>query len=76
MSPKYNQMLLLNELSYEQLQLVIQRSNERSYESDDAIIWQGDPCEAVFCVISGEIEIFRLSPGGREQILDLSLIHI
>jgi len=70
MSPKYNQMLLLNELSYEQLQLVIQRSNERSYESDDAIIWQGDPCEAVFCVISGEIEIFRLSPGGREQILD------
>ena len=70
MSAKYNQMLLLNELSDEQLQLVIQRTNERSYENGDAIIWQGDPCEAVFCVISGEIEIFRLSPSGREQILD------
>lgn len=70
MFSKFNRMLLFNELTDDQLQSVVQCSNEKSYESGEAIIWQGDPCEAVFCVISGEIEIFRLSPGGREQILE------
>jgi len=63
-------MLLFDELTEDQRKSVVQHSSGRSFESGEAIIWQGDACEAVFCVVSGEIEIFRLSPGGREQILD------
>ncbi len=35
----------------------------------ETIIFEGDPCEAVFFVAEGEVRIYRLSPGGREQVL-------
>lgn len=70
MPSKFSGMLLMNELTVNQLSIVAEHSIQKNYESGATIIWQGDSCEAVFCVITGEIEIFRLSPGGREQILD------
>lgn len=61
---------LFRELSAGQLEQILPLTREKEYPSGEAVIWQGDPCESVYCVVSGEVEIFRLSPAGREQILD------
>ena len=57
-----------------QSQEVITRIQEsaivKRFKSDEAISWQADPCEFVYFILKGEVEIYRLSPGGREQILD------
>lgn len=42
----------------------------KRYKADEAISWQADACEFVYFILKGEVEIYRLSPAGREQILD------
>jgi CRP/FNR family cyclic AMP-dependent transcriptional regulator len=42
----------------------------KHFQKDEAISWQADPCEFVYFILQGEVEIYRLSPAGREQILD------
>lgn len=42
----------------------------KHFRANEAISWQADACEFVYFIIKGEIEIYRLSPAGREQILD------
>jgi CRP/FNR family transcriptional regulator len=61
---------LFRELSARQVEQIIPLTKERTYLGGETVIWQGDLCESVYCVISGEVEIYRLSPAGREQILD------
>lgn len=61
---------LFRELSAGQVDQIIPLTREKTYPAGEAVIWQGDPCESVYCVISGEVEIYRISPNGREQILD------
>jgi CRP/FNR family transcriptional regulator len=61
---------LFREMSTRQVEQIIPLTKERAYLGGEAIIWQGDPCESVYCVLSGEVEIYRISPNGREQILD------
>lgn len=40
------------------------------FKGGSVVIWQGDPADCIYCVLVGEVEIYRLSPGGREQILN------
>lgn len=47
-----------------------QTALRKKYMAEEAISWQGDPCEFVYFIVTGAVEIFRLSPAGREQILD------
>jgi len=61
---------LLRGLSDNLKKVFFQNASERLYESGEAIIWQGDECTAIYCILSGEIEIYRLSSRGREQMLD------
>ncbi len=42
----------------------------KNFMAGDAISWQADACEFVYFILIGEVEIYRLSPAGREQILD------
>ena len=53
---------------------IIKRISEigviRKYLSNEMIIWQGDDCKSVFFILTGKIEIFRISSAGREQILN------
>lgn len=42
----------------------------KRYSVEEVIAWQADPCEFVYFILSGAVEIFRLSPAGRGQILD------
>lgn len=41
----------------------------RTYAPGEIVIFEGDPCEAVYFVVSGQVRVYRLSPGGREQVL-------
>jgi CRP/FNR family transcriptional regulator len=45
-------------------------ANLKRYKANEPISWQSDPCEFVYFILKGEVEIYRLSPAGREQILD------
>jgi len=45
-------------------------ANLKSYKANEPISWQSDPYEFVYFILKGEVEIYRLSPAGREQILD------
>ena len=42
----------------------------KHFKANEAISWQADACEFVYFILKGEVEIYRLSPAGREQILD------
>jgi CRP/FNR family transcriptional regulator len=41
----------------------------RHYAPDEIIFLEGDPCAGLFIVQSGQVKIFKTSPGGREQSL-------
>ncbi|MDP2966758.1 MAG: Crp/Fnr family transcriptional regulator [Pelolinea sp.] len=49
---------------------IIECSVVKHYQVNEAISWQADHCEFVYFILKGEVEIYRLSPAGREQILD------
>ncbi len=42
---------------------------ERSYEKDEVVFIEGEPCQGLYIVRAGTVKIFKLSPEGREQIL-------
>ena len=43
----------------------------RRYDAGQMIFVEGEPCAGLFIVESGRVKIFKLSPGGREQILHI-----
>jgi CRP/FNR family transcriptional regulator len=60
---------LLADLSEETLGRVCRVAYTSVRGPGETIIFEGDPCEAVFFVAEGEVRIYRLSSGGREQVL-------
>lgn len=42
---------------------------ERVYRRNEVVFLEGDPCEAVFFLMSGKVMILKTSPEGREQVL-------
>ena len=42
---------------------------EQSAERNDMIVLEGEPAEAVYCVVSGAVKVFKTSVEGKEQIL-------
>ena len=42
----------------------------KHFKANEAVSWQADAAEYVYFILKGEVEIYRLSPAGREQILD------
>ncbi|MCJ7520239.1 MAG: Crp/Fnr family transcriptional regulator [Anaerolineaceae bacterium] len=61
---------LLRSQSQEVLTRICQCAIAKRFQAYEAISWQSDPCEYVYFILKGEVEIYRLSPAGREQILD------
>jgi CRP/FNR family transcriptional regulator len=60
---------LLAGLSAGALERIARVSHARTYGPGETIIFEGDPCEAVFFIVLGQVRVYRLSPGGREQVL-------
>jgi CRP/FNR family transcriptional regulator, cyclic AMP receptor protein len=42
---------------------------ERHYRAGELIFLEGDPCAGLFLVAAGHCKVYRLSEGGREQVL-------
>jgi len=60
---------LLSDLSEATLGDVARRSRARTYARGEHILLEGDPCEVVYFVSSGEVRVYRVSAEGREQVL-------
>ena len=41
----------------------------RTYAPGETVIFEGDPCQAAYFIAEGQVRVYRLSPGGREQVL-------
>jgi CRP/FNR family transcriptional regulator len=41
----------------------------RDYRQGEVILWEGDPCEGLYVVLSGRVKVFKRSGEGREQVL-------
>jgi CRP-like cAMP-binding protein len=40
------------------------------YEKDSPVIWAQDECRAVYFILTGQVDIYRLASNGREQVLE------
>ena len=56
-------------LSDDALARVARRAIRRTYTSGEIVIFEGDPCQAAYFIAEGQVRVYRLSPGGREQVL-------
>jgi CRP-like cAMP-binding protein len=56
-------------LSRDPLVAVAAVAVRRVYASGETVIFEGERCEAAYFIASGQVRVYRLSPGGREQVL-------
>jgi CRP/FNR family transcriptional regulator len=62
---------LFRSLTDSELEALAARTTKRRFERSEQLFAEGDACAGLFVVASGKIRIFKLSPSGREQILDV-----
>ncbi len=62
---------LFGPLSDQELNLIEGLILHRDYPKGSYIITEGEPGEALFIILSGRVKIFKNSPDGREQILNI-----
>jgi CRP/FNR family cyclic AMP-dependent transcriptional regulator len=60
---------LLADLSDDALRRVAGAAIRRTFTPGETIIVEGDPCQAAYIVAEGRVRVYRLSPGGRQQVL-------
>jgi len=51
------------------LESIASASRVRTLAADESVIREGEPVRAFFAIVSGGVRIFRVSPDGREQVL-------
>ena len=56
-------------LSPDSLASVAEVAVRRVYAAGETVIVEGERCEAAYFIASGQVRVYRLSPGGREQVL-------
>jgi CRP/FNR family transcriptional regulator, cyclic AMP receptor protein len=62
---------LFTPLSDHELEIIERLIVDRPYAKGTFIILEGEPGEALFLIRSGRIKIFKTTPDGREQILNI-----
>jgi CRP-like cAMP-binding protein len=62
---------LLAGLSHGQLERVSQHATRVVLGADQLLFSQGDSAERFYLVLKGQIQLFRLSPGGAEKVIEL-----
>jgi CRP/FNR family cyclic AMP-dependent transcriptional regulator len=60
---------LLAGLSDDTLAGVADVARTRTYGPGEVVIFEDDPCQAAYFIAQGQVRVYRLSPGGREQVL-------
>jgi CRP-like cAMP-binding protein len=62
---------LLAGLSDDQLERVSQHAARIVLDAGQLLFSQGDPAERFYLVLRGQIQLFRLAPGGAEKVIEL-----
>jgi CRP-like cAMP-binding protein len=63
---------LFSELSDTQMDRVRRHSHFTELKEGESLFFQGDDVSSFYLVLSGRIKLFRLSPEGREKVVDIS----
>jgi CRP/FNR family transcriptional regulator len=58
-------------LSPEELEAIRQVVFQKTAERGEVILLEGEPAQALFFVASGVVKVFKTSPEGKEQILNI-----
>jgi CRP/FNR family cyclic AMP-dependent transcriptional regulator len=56
-------------LGEDALRRIAPQVHERTFSPGQVIVWEGDPCQAVYLIAQGLARTRRMSPEGREQVL-------
>ena len=62
---------IFSSLSQPEFTFLISRLVSRNYSAGELVFAEGDSCTGLYVVQSGNIRIFKSSPGGREQVLSI-----
>jgi CRP-like cAMP-binding protein len=62
---------LFADLTDRELGMVADHAVSRKYQPGEMIFSEGDPCQGLYVVQSGNVKIFNTSAGGREQVLHI-----
>ena len=65
------QLPLLSQLTEEQRSRVIGAGHEKTLGRGEILFHEGEPSEALYAVISGQLKLVRYSPKGRELLIHL-----
>jgi CRP/FNR family transcriptional regulator len=64
---------LFADLTPQELESLARRTVLRRYRPGEWLFSEGEPCEGLFVIESGEVRIFKSSAGGREQVLGIEV---
>ena len=62
---------LFADLSDNELNFLAARAVPRHCEAGRMIFSEGEPCAGLYVIESGAVKVFKVSPGGREQVLTI-----
>jgi CRP/FNR family transcriptional regulator len=62
---------LLSQLTADQRSAVISAGHEKSLERGEILFHEGEPAEALYAVLKGQLKLVRYSPKGRELLIHL-----
>jgi len=60
---------LFASLSEDALTCIADTVTPRTYAAETMIIVEGEPCEAAYFIVAGNVEVYRMSLQGRQQVL-------
>jgi len=60
---------LFSGLTEAEMAFIAPRAVPRAYAAGETIFTEGEPCQGLYVVEHGQIKIFKVSAGGREQVL-------
>jgi CRP/FNR family transcriptional regulator len=63
--------MVFHELSLSQLPRILQIAQFQTWKKDELIFKQNSPATGFFVVKSGRVKVFKVSPTGKEQILNI-----
>jgi CRP/FNR family transcriptional regulator len=57
------------DLSITDLLAIIRAGRLRAVKEGDILFWEGEPCEGLYVLLHGEIQLYKNGPGGQEAIM-------
>jgi len=69
--PLLKRVAIFSSLSEQEFAFLSSHLLQRKYSAGELIFSEGDPCDGLFVVQTGNIRIFKSSAGGREQVLSI-----